>query len=190
MSASTASSAVRLPCTSEISAIRSTGHLPEFAATQYRDSWADPRRALVLTGARRPHANQIGARTPCAEPGRRRSGAPRRGVDGFVHLHVHTEYSMLDGATRVTDLMAETARMGMPAVAMTDHGQVFGAYDFYKKAKAAGIKPILGIEGYVAPGSRFERRRAMVGGNRPGAAAVEVSADNPGEMYTHITMLA
>ncbi len=59
--------------------------------------------------------------------------------DQFVHLHVHTEYSMLDGAARLTDLMAETARMEMPALAMTDHGNVFGAFDFYKKAKAAGI---------------------------------------------------
>ena len=108
----------------------------------------------------------------------------------FVHLHVHTEYSMLDGAARLPDLMAETARMGMPAIAMTDHGNVFGAYDFYKKAKAAGVKPIIGMEAYVAPGSRFERRRAAVGGDRSGGSMADVSPDNPGEMYTHMTLLA
>ncbi len=58
--------------------------------------------------------------------------------DSFVHLHVHTEYSMLDGAARLTELFAETSRLGMDALAMTDHGNVFGAYDFYAKAKAAG----------------------------------------------------
>jgi DNA polymerase-3 subunit alpha len=71
--------------------------------------------------------------------------------ENFVHLHVHTEYSMLDGAARVPDLMQEVARQGMPAIAMTDHGNVFGAYEFYKQAKKVGIKPIIGIEAYVAP---------------------------------------
>jgi DNA polymerase-3 subunit alpha len=104
-------------------------------------------------------------------------------VDSFVHLHVHTEYSMLDGAARLKDLFREAARMGMPAVAMTDHGNVYGAYDFYKQAKAAGIKPIIGMEGYLAPGSRFDRKRVAVGG----AAA---SDENAGEMYTHMTLLA
>jgi DNA polymerase-3 subunit alpha len=66
--------------------------------------------------------------------------------DSFVHLHVHTEYSMLDGAARLTDMFARTAELGMDAIAMTDHGNVFGAFDFYSKAKAAGIKPIIGIE--------------------------------------------
>ena len=71
------------------------------------------------------------------------SAADRRddrgsGNDSFVHLHVHTEYSMLDGAARLDDLFAETARMGMPALAMTDHGNVFGAYDFYKQGHRRG----------------------------------------------------
>ena len=70
--------------------------------------------------------------------------------DSFVHLHVHTEYSMLDGAARLKDLFAETARMGMPALAMTDHGNVFGAYDFWKQATEAGINPLIGSELYVA----------------------------------------
>jgi DNA polymerase-3 subunit alpha len=105
-----------------------------------------------------------------------------KAADSFVHLHVHTEYSMLDGAARLDDLFTETARMGMPALAMTDHGNVFGAYDFYKKAKAAGINPIIGMEGYLAPGHRSERKRvALTGG---------VGDDNAGEMYTHMTLLA
>ena len=72
--------------------------------------------------------------------------------DSFVHLHVHTEYSMLDGAARLTELTQRAAELGMPAVAMTDHGNVFGAYEFYTKAKAAGVKPIIGTEAYFTPG--------------------------------------
>ena len=60
------------------------------------------------------------------------------GRDGFVHLHVHTEYSMLDGAARLGDMFERTAELGMAAIAMTDHGNVFGAYDFWAKARAAG----------------------------------------------------
>jgi DNA polymerase III subunit alpha len=75
------------------------------------------------------------------KPAGRTSGAR----DEFVHLHVHTEYSMLDGAARLNDLFAECSRMGMPAIAITDHGNVYGAYDFATKAEAAGIKPIIGI---------------------------------------------
>ena len=65
----------------------------------------------------------------------------------FVHLHNHTEYSMLDGHANVKALVTKAAEMGMPAIAMTDHGNVFGAFEFYKAAKAAGIKPISGMEG-------------------------------------------
>ncbi len=104
--------------------------------------------------------------------------------DSFVHLHVHTEYSMLDGAARLKDLFAETARMGMPALAMTDHGNVFGAYDFWKQATAAGVKPIIGMEAYVTPGtSRFERTRVRwaEGGED------DVSG---GGAFTHMTLLA
>ena len=71
--------------------------------------------------------------------------------DSFVHLHVHTEYSMLDGAARIDDLFDEAGRMGMPALAMTDHGYVFGAYEFWKKATAAGVKPIIGVRGLPHP---------------------------------------
>ncbi len=103
--------------------------------------------------------------------------------DSFVHLHVHTEYSMLDGAARLDDLFARTAEMGMPALAMTDHGNVFGAYDFWKKAKAHGINPIIGTEAYVAPGSRFDKSRVRWGDG----GEDDVSG---GGAYTHMTMLA
>src|SRR4051812_6224806 len=103
--------------------------------------------------------------------------------DSFVHLHVHTEYSMLDGAARLDDLFAKTAELGMPALAMTDHGNVFGAYDFWKKAKAHGIKPIIGTEAYVAPGSRFDKTRHRWGDG----GEDDVSG---GGAYTHMTMLA
>ncbi|MCL4502214.1 MAG: DNA polymerase III subunit alpha [Deltaproteobacteria bacterium] len=76
----------------------------------------------------------------------------------FVHLHVHTAYSLLDGAVRIKDLLTQAAAFEMPAVAITDHGSLFGVLDFYQKAKAAGIKPILGCEVYVAPGSRHDRK--------------------------------
>ena len=73
--------------------------------------------------------------------------------DSFVHLHVHTEYSMLDGAARLKDLFAETARMGMPALAMTDHGNLYGAYDFYQQAKAAGADFVKTSTGFAGGGA-------------------------------------
>ncbi|MCG0278084.1 MAG: DNA polymerase III subunit alpha [Thermanaeromonas sp.] len=75
----------------------------------------------------------------------------------FVHLHVHSEYSLLDGAARLEELVEAAASWGMPALALTDHGVMYGVVDFYKAAKARGIKPILGCEVYVAPRSRFDR---------------------------------
>ncbi|MGQ0850124.1 MAG: DNA polymerase III subunit alpha [Actinomycetota bacterium] len=78
----------------------------------------------------------------------------------FAHLHLHTEYSMLDGAARVGDVVAAAAKDGQPAVAITDHGVLYGVVDFYQAATGAGIKPIIGIEAYVAEGSRFDRPRA------------------------------
>ncbi len=77
---------------------------------------------------------------------------------GFVHLHVHSEYSLLDGACRLDDLAQRAAELGMPAVALTDHGVLYGAVQFYKACKKHGVKPILGCEVYVAPGSRHDRR--------------------------------
>jgi len=104
--------------------------------------------------------------------------------DSFVHLHVHTEYSMLDGAARLKPLFAEAARMGMPALAMTDHGNMYGAYDFFQQARATGVKPVIGSEMYLTPGtSRFDRTRVRwaSGGEN------DVSG---GGAYTHMTMLA
>lgn len=80
--------------------------------------------------------------------------------NGFVHLHLHTQYSLLDGAIRISDLFDRTKELGMPAVAMTDHGNMFGAIDFYTSAKDAGVKPIIGCEVYITPGSRFDRSSA------------------------------
>src|SRR5438105_3023429 len=77
--------------------------------------------------------------------------------DSFVHLHLHTEYSLLDGAVRMRELMNEAVKMKMPAVAITDHGNLFGAIDFYQCAKAAGIKPIIGCEAYITSGSYKEK---------------------------------
>ena len=77
--------------------------------------------------------------------------------DSFVHLHLHTEYSLLDGAIRMKELMKKAAEFKMPAVAITDHGNLFGAIEFYQEAKRAGIKPIIGCEAYIAPGSHKDR---------------------------------
>ncbi len=104
--------------------------------------------------------------------------------EGFAHLHVHTEYSMLDGAARLDDLFARTAELGMDSIAMTDHGNVFGAFEFWSKAKKHGVRPIIGLEAYVTPDtSRFERKRVRWGdgGND------DVSGSGA---YTHMTLLA
>ncbi|MGD8739684.1 MAG: DNA polymerase III subunit alpha, partial [Desulfobacterales bacterium] len=78
-------------------------------------------------------------------------------VPDFVHLHVHTQYSLLDGAIRIDDLLRRVAEFDMQAVTVTDHGTMFGAVEFFEKAKAAGIKPIIGCEIYVAPKTRFDK---------------------------------
>ena len=75
----------------------------------------------------------------------------------YVHLHLHTEYSFLDGAVRMKELMKKVVSFGMPAVAITDHGNLHGAIEFYQEAAKAGIKPIIGCEAYVAPGSIKDR---------------------------------
>ena len=77
--------------------------------------------------------------------------------DSFVHLHTHSEFSLLDGASRIEDMFAKAASLGMPALALTDHGAMFGALDFYQAGKRHDVKPILGVEAYVAPKSRFDR---------------------------------
>ncbi|HVM00265.1 MAG TPA: DNA polymerase III subunit alpha [Egibacteraceae bacterium] len=102
--------------------------------------------------------------------------------DSFVHLHTHTEYSMLDGASRVDALMRRVAELGMPALAITDHGNMFGAVDFYKAGHRHGVKPILGCEVYVAPGSRYAK-----GGRHAGRIE---GSDARAEPYYHLTLLA
>ncbi|ORA38622.1 DNA polymerase III subunit alpha [Mycobacterium aquaticum] len=103
----------------------------------------------------------------------------------FVHLHNHTEYSMLDGAAKITPMLAEAQRLGMPAIGMTDHGNMFGASEFYNSATKAGIKPIIGIEAYIAPGSRFDTKRVQWGD--PSQKGDDVSGSGA---YTHMTMVA
>ncbi|WP_340538712.1 DNA polymerase III subunit alpha [Nocardioides sp. GXZ039] len=109
--------------------------------------------------------------------------------DSFVHLHVHTEYSMLDGASLLDGLFQRVDKLGMTSIAMTDHGNLHGAYDFYSKARKYGVKPIIGIEAYVTPGTpRGERRRVRWG---KGDLAEEGGNDVAGGgAYTHMTMWA
>ncbi len=81
----------------------------------------------------------------------------------FVHLHCHTQYSLLDGANKIEPLFERVRQLKQPALAMTDHGNMFGAVEFYSEALRRGIKPILGCEIYVAPTTRFERKGADKG---------------------------
>ena len=92
-------------------------------------------------------------------------------MSDFIHLHTHSEYSLLDGASRLKDLVAKAKELGMPAIALTDHGVMYGIIEFYEQAKKQGIKPIIGCEVYVAPGSRFDKARGD-------------------ESYTHLVLLA
>ena len=87
----------------------------------------------------------------------------------FVHLHLHTQYSLLDGANKIKSLIPKVKDLGLPAVAMTDHGNMFGAVEFYKTAVAAGVKPIIGCEMYVAPGDRRDRQKIVRGDDVEGA---------------------
>ena len=91
----------------------------------------------------------------------------------FVHLHLHTEYSLLDGAIHIDELVEQAAGLGMKALAVTDHGNMFGAVVFHDAARAKGIRPIAGCEIYVAPGSRFDKA----------GSGIE-------EAYNHMTLLA
>lgn len=103
----------------------------------------------------------------------------------FVHLHNHTEYSMLDGAAKISPLFAEAKRLGMTAVGMTDHGNMYGASEFYNSAQKHDIKPIIGIEAYIAPASRFDTKRVQWGD--PSQKSDDVSGSGA---YTHMTMVA
>lgn len=114
--------------------------------------------------------------------------------ESFVHLHNHTEYSMLDGAQKLKPMFEEVARQGMPAIAMSDHGNLFGAYEFQDVARGfPGVKPIIGIEAYVAPSSRRSRKQEFwgPGGQRAMADDGEGSKDVAGGgRFTHMTMWA
>ena len=105
--------------------------------------------------------------------------------DSFVHLHNHTEYSMLDGAAKVKPMIAEATRLEMSAIGMTDHGNMFGASEFYNTAIKNDIKPIIGIEAYIAPGSRFDTKRIQWGTRDQKSDDVSGSG-----AYTHMTMVA
>src|SRR5436189_1640642 len=93
----------------------------------------------------------------------------------FVHLHLHTEYSLLDGACRLDQLMDKAHELKFPALSITDHGVLYGAIDFYQAARNKGIKPIIGCEVYVAPGSRLEKKTSGGGGR---------------DVYNHLVLLA
>src|SRR3954470_2520646 len=104
---------------------------------------------------------------------------PENKKSSFVHLHNHSEYSLLDGAARLTDdkgrpseFIQTIAKMGYPALALTDHGNLFGAVEFYKVCKDVGIKPIVGMEAYIAPTNRFDKQQRL------------------GEASYHITLIA
>lgn len=105
--------------------------------------------------------------------------------DSFVHLHVHGEHSILDGAAGLKALATEAARLGMPAMALTDHGNNLGAYDFFKACNDAGIKPIIGLETYLAPGQTSRKTREKVQWNRGGEDDI-----SGGGAYTHMTLLS
>ncbi|GAB3497821.1 DNA polymerase III subunit alpha [Nocardiopsis coralliicola] len=111
-------------------------------------------------------------------------------ADSFAHLHVHTEYSMLDGAAKLKPLFAEAARLQMPAVAMTDHGNMFGAYEFWDTSRGSGVKPIIGIEAYVAPESRYHKQRVRWGRGDSDESTEAGKDVSGGGRYLHMTMWA
>ena len=106
-------------------------------------------------------------------------------ADGFVHLHNHTEYSMLDGAARLEEMVVAAKADGQTAIGITDHGNLYGAIDFYETCRKHGITPIIGLEAYMAANSRFDRppRRCKVddtGGDTEGGQ----------KLYHHLTLLS
>ncbi|MBB1510070.1 DNA polymerase III subunit alpha [Tessaracoccus sp. MC1756] len=105
-------------------------------------------------------------------------------AENFVHLHCHTEFSMLDGAARIHDLFKGAEEMGMPALAMTDHGNLYGAYEFYKASKNYDVKPIIGLEAYLTPRTHRSERKRVQFGDGTGDDVASKGA------YTHMTMWA
>lgn len=121
-----------------------------------------------------------------SQPDSKGPGDSNGSGDSFVHLHVHSEYSMLDGAARVKPLIDAVVEQGMPAIAITDHGNVFGAFDFWRTATAAGLKPIIGTEAYMTPGtSRQDKTRVRWGTTSQNRDDVGGSG-----AYTHMTLLS
>ena len=104
-------------------------------------------------------------------------------ASGFVHLHNHTDFSMLDGAARIDDLMAAASQQGMKALAITDHGNMFGAFDFFKAGQKHDVKPIIGLEAYVTPAGlpRQQRKRVRFGDGTGDDVAAKGA-------YTHMTI--
>src|SRR5712692_4264860 len=115
-------------------------------------------------------------------------GQPR-----FVHLHLHTDYSLLDGACEISELVNETARRGMPAVAVTDHGNLFAAANFCHEAITRGVKPLIGCEVYVARGSRHDRGAAtaepMPAGRGSAEPALRAALPEPSRGTNHLLLL-
>ncbi|MBA3984688.1 MAG: PHP domain-containing protein, partial [Acidimicrobiia bacterium] len=103
----------------------------------------------------------------------------------FTHLHVHTEYSMLDGAARITELVAKAVTDGQPAIGITDHGNMYGVLDFYRECNAQGIKPIIGTEAYMAHEHRSERPSRR---GRTDDSGGDVEGGH--KLYYHLTLLA
>jgi DNA polymerase III subunit alpha len=130
----------------------------------------------VDTGRKLKRRKQLTRRSTCAKDPASMS---------FVHLHCHSEYSLLDGANRIGDLVSRAAELEQPALALTDHGCMFGAWVFQEQAKKAGVKPIVGMEAYVAPGSRHDR--AKVKGEKGYSHLVLLARDLEG--YRNLTRL-
>lgn len=115
------------------------------------------------------------------------SGGSTGKRDGFVHLHTHTEYSMLDGAAKLDELFTEAKRLGQESIAITDHGYLFGAFDFWNKAQRHGIKPIIGMEAYLAPGHQHRTDKTRIRWGDPDQRRDDVSGSGA---YTHMTLLS
>jgi len=104
---------------------------------------------------------------------------PTQAIDPFIHLHVHTQYSLLDGACRMQDLINRTKELNQPSIAITDHGCLFGVVDFYTRATKAGVKPIIGIEAYMAPGDAPDARKNRTStGQKDGGYHMLLLAEN------------
>ena len=115
------------------------------------------------------------------------------GSSSFTHLHLHTEFSMLDGAARIDDVVAAAAADGQPAIGITDHGNMYGVLDFYRACRNAGINPVIGTEAYMAGESRFERptRRGRLASARPKASAEpRGSARGPGRSAAWVSSMS